>query len=873
VVSGSTSPSESQFQLPAVDPSKEPEDNLYDLNQAVTKEAENVYSQSQAKIQSLSKDYEDYVAQLNQQLKEGVIDNFTAKGLLGHKKRRVDGEIEVVNAAYQQAIEQLNDNTKEERKKILNPKNRKTSVEVGVTSSEGENATLLNEIYDLTKELDGLEDGSKDKERISQALKQKKTQLSGRLGIPEEGLEPAIAGQIYSNTIGKAPNPQEIREYEVGIKEAPVNTSTTQQRRKSGQLLYENLYDYYQKNPKAASNVFSQTFMDLPDETGVRKPSQYDFEMVDFMIKNGKEAVRDEQGVLYVPEGAKDVDVKTLQSQYVRNLKGLSQQTTESFIKLTPSSDDRAKLESGAMSQEAFDKKYNYENITKNLQKQLDLVNQYVLDDKDKSQISDYVKNSYTYIADVTGRFGGKEYREKNPLYNGLNDYQKIYLEKLRVSNPEKYENRLRLLTTPTELVKQETGTWNPELQMGYENMMKEAEDDGIQLSELDYLSRIENLASKDKRGELDAEGKLELTELVAQYDELQKFKNSQIDRYPVAAKQEIIDKIGRATGDTELGLGGRFVYGIGSGISTGIDWLYETVTSPFSDKDSRISDLETIGNEDLYQSKMNKGWEDEGVTEGLYKYAIDPDFKKQVDAIDADAKLNQQQKYDAKVVAFENYRKDKGESPVVITKNPDAGDINLSAIAILNTTSDVAQQILSQIALSAATGGMGNVSKIRSLATLFGTTFATTIDRYEAEALKEGRTNATSYAIRKATIDALTELYGDDLMQVKNLFKGKGAVGKIINSVTEAEWKAVLSARKGIFNKVKNVVGQLPKRVLKPTATETLEEGTAQLLNQAFDGKDLFEGMKETLVTTAVGTGGTFLIGLPFSFRSINNS
>lgn len=873
VVSGSTSPSESQFQLPSVDPTKEPEDNLYDLNQAVTKEADNVYAQSQAKIQSLNKDYEDYVSQLNQQLKEGVIDNFTAQGLLGHKKKRVEKEMEAANAAYQQAIEQLNGKRQEERKKILNPKNRKTSIEVGVTSSEGENAALLNEIYDLTKELEGLEDGSKDKERISQALKQKKTQLSGRLGIAEEGLEPAIAGQIYSNTIGKAPNPQEIREYEVGIKEAPVNTSSTQQRRKSGQLFYENLYDYYQKNPKAASRAFSDTFMDLPDETGARKPSQYDFEMVDFMIKNGKEAVRDEQGVLYVPEGAKDVDVKALQSQYVRNLKGLSQQTTENFIKLTPSSDDRARLESGAMSQEAFDKKYNYENITKNLQKQLDLVNQYVLDDKDKSQISDYVKKSYTYIADVTGRFGGKEYREKNPLYAGLNDYQKIYLEGLRISDPEKYENRLRLLTTPPELVKQETGTWNPELQMGYEKMMKEAEDDGIQLSELDYLSRIENLASQDKRGELDAEGKLELTELLSQYDELQKFKNSQIDRYPVAAKQEIIDNIGRATGDTELGLGGRFVYGVGSGIATGIDWLYETVTSPFSDKDSRISDLETIGNEDLYQSKMNKGWEDEGVIEGLYKYAIDPEFKKQVDAIDADAKLNQQQKYDAKVVAFEKYRKDKGESPIVITKNPDAGDINLSAIALLNTTSDVTQQILSQIALSAATGGMGNVSKIRSLATLFGTTFATTIDRYEAEALKEGRTNATSYAIRKATIDALTELYGDDLMQVKNLFKGKGAVGKIINSVTDAEWKAVLNARKGIFNKVKNVVGQLPKRVLKPAATESFEEGLAQILNQAFDGKDLFDGMKETLVTTAVGTIGTFALGLPFAFRSINNS
>ena len=147
--------------------------------------------------------------------------------------------------------------------------------------------------------------------------------------------------------------------------------------------------------------------MDLPDQTGTRKPSQYDFEMVDFMIKNGKEAVRDKQGVLYVPEGAKDVDVKALQSQYVRNLKGLSQQLTENFIKLTPSSDDRAKLESGAISQEEFNKKYNYENITKNLQKQLDLVNQYVLNDKDKGQISDYIKNAYTYIADVTGRFGG----------------------------------------------------------------------------------------------------------------------------------------------------------------------------------------------------------------------------------------------------------------------------------------------------------------------------------------------------------------------------------------------------------------------------------------------------------------------------------
>lgn len=89
VVSPITSPSQSQYQLPSVDQTKTLEENLYDLNQSVAKEADNVYAQSQSKIKSLNKDYEDYVAQLNQQLKEGIIDNFTANGLLGHKKREL----------------------------------------------------------------------------------------------------------------------------------------------------------------------------------------------------------------------------------------------------------------------------------------------------------------------------------------------------------------------------------------------------------------------------------------------------------------------------------------------------------------------------------------------------------------------------------------------------------------------------------------------------------------------------------------------------------------------------------------------------------------------------------------------------------------
>lgn len=781
--------------------------------------------------------------------------------------------MELANAQYQSSIEQLNSLTQEQRKNILNPKNKKTTIDVGISTSEGENANLLNEIYSLSSTLD--ETPKEDWKGVDYAVKlqEKKKELSKRLGIDVAGLDAALSGKIYSNTIGSAPKPEEIREYEVGFKETPVTTGSTQERRKAGQLFYNNLFDYYQNNPKAASIAFSQTFTDLPDATGARKASQYDFEMNKFMIETGKEAARDNQGVLYTPEGAKDVDVNSLKSQYLKNLKGLSQQATEKFITLTPSASDRAKLESGQMSQEEFSKKYNYENIVKNIQKQLDLVDQYVLSDEDKKKIASGVKNQYTFIADVTGAFGGKEYRDKNPLYKGLNDYQKIYLESLRVSDPEKYENRLRLLTTPVELIKQETGKWNPDLQMGYESKMKEAEDEGIAMAELDYLSRIENLASKDKKGTITKEEKLQLTNLLAEYDELQKYKDTQIARYPVAAKQEIIDNIGKATGNVKLSGVERFGYGVASGIGNAADWMFEVVSAPFSDKDSRIADLENIGNDAIYQSYKNRGWKDESVVESPYQYLINPEFKKRVDQIESDSKLTPEEKYNAKVNAFMDYRKQNGENPVVITKNPNAGDINLSATAILNTTSDVAEQLISQFALAAGSGGFGNISKIRSLATLFGSTFAISIKNYEAEALNAGRNDVTSYAIRKATIDGLTELFGDDLVRIKSLFKGKGAVGKIVDSITDQEWKAVLRATAKTPSKIKNFVASLPMKALKPAATESFEEGMANTLNNLFDGKPLGEGLKETIATTGIGTFATMGVGSVFSYRSFTNS
>ena len=867
--------SQSPLQLPSADPNKSAEDNVIDLGEASKKAGESIYAKSQSKISSLTKDYEDYVNSINQQIKDGVIvDRITAEGLVGHKRKRYEKAIEEANAEYQASIDELNNLTQEERKKILNPKNRKVTIDVGASTSEGENAKILNEYKDLEVKLNSIPEGDKLKDTISQELKNKKKELAGRLGIGEDDVDMGVSGNVYSDVIGSAPKPEEIREYSVSIRNNPVNASQVQSRRKSGQLFYENTFEYLNDNPKAASRAFSQTFTDLPDQTGVRKASQYDFELNKFMIETGKQAVRGSDGVVYNPENAAPVDVSSIKEQYDRNLKGLSQQLSEKFIKLTPSSDDLRKLESGEITEEEYRSRNSYENIVKSIQKQYELVDEYVLNPEEKQSIQQHLGNQYTFLADVLDRFGGKSYREKNPLYVGLNDYQKIYLEKLKIANPEKYEGTLRLLTTPAELIKQETGEWNPELESGYQGEMKKAEDEGIKLASLDYQDRISSLISKSKSKELTAQEKIELAELTSGYEDLEKLKSSQIDRYPAASKQEIIDLIGKSGGDVPMGKGERFLFNIGRGISSGVDWAYELITSPISNEDSRITDLQNIGDDNIYRSKVNVGWEEESVIHGDLKYALDPEFNKQIKAIDQNDTLSQGQKYDAKVKAFLDYRKAKGEDPVVVAKNEKAGDLNLTASSISNVVGDVSSQIISQFALAMMTGGAGNISKARSLATLFGTTFATSMRGYEVDALREGRKDVMSYAIRRSTIDALTELYGDDLMRIKGLFKGKGTLGKIVESVTDAEWKAALkSTKRGVFNNVKNVISSLPKRLLKPAFQETSEEVSANILNNLFEGKPLSDGLKETIATTSIGTFGAFGLGLPFQYRSITNS
>jgi hypothetical protein len=191
-----------------------------------------------------------------------------------------------------------------------------------------------------------------------------------------------------------------------------------------------------------------------------------------------------------------------------------------------------------------------------------------------------------------------------------------------------------------------------------------------------------------------------------------------------------------------------------------------------------------------------------------------------------------------------------------------------------LNAVEDFGSQILPQLGLSAITGGGAAISKLRSLSTLFGTTFASGYKDNYLSAVEEGDAAPSTTAFRNTSIDALYELIGDDLAMVKKVFgKASGSIGKLVNSIDEAEWNKILSKKTGAFRAVKNVAKSFGKDVLLEGAKEATGEAAAAGTTSYLDNKEAYEPMKTAFVNTFVGSVATMGLGTVFNYKNITRA
>lgn len=243
----------------------------------------------------------------------------------------------------------------------------------------------------------------------------------------------------------------------------------------------------------------------------------------------------------------------------------------------------------------------------------------------------------------------------------------------------------------------------------------------------------------------------------------------------------------------------------------------------------------------------------------------VPKDVQKQIDAV-RNSNLSNEEKYQKNYQIVSKAFDDKRISYVA---NPKYGKYNITADSILNTVSNVSTQFIGQMVQAYLSGGFGDVSKLRRLVTLFGTTAAQTFSREYDAAIQRGESNPFQQALVKSGIEGLSELPFDNIQFVKGLSPN---ASRILGDLSESQWAALKS------RKIPSSIGREFARSVEMVAKEgALEEGLAQVGGNIADkymfskDKELTEGLDVAILAGTIGFAPLSIIGLPLRYRSAN--
>jgi hypothetical protein len=277
------------------------------------------------------------------------------------------------------------------------------------------------------------------------------------------------------------------------------------------------------------------------------------------------------------------------------------------------------------------------------------------------------------------------------------------------------------------------------------------------------------------------------------------------------------------------------------------------------------------LGDKKLSQNVQRYTTEKNKLINSDYVVSFEKELQKQLDEIKTDDSLSGDEKLDkARNLITQNFDK------ASFVPNSKGGKFNITANSWVNALSDVAAEIAPQIGIALVTGGAGNVSKLREVSSLFGSTFATAYNDYYTEAIDKNIPNPTTYAITHTTIEAASELLNNDLQVAKRMVNPKSTLGKILDNVTPEQWNAM---SRGKFANVAKALTETGKKAGKNAFKDTAEELSGQLASNVADNKlfgedvGVFDGVKSTIVNTFLGTLPLGLLGGVGQIKNINRS
>jgi len=455
--------------------------------------------------------------------------------------------------------------------------------------------------------------------------------------------------------------------------------------------------------------------------------------------------------------------------------------------------------------------------------------------------------------------------KDKNAISNwqsqGLNPAQGMALDFMQVFEPEKYKAYQERATATTS--SEAAGVGKQIVNFELENVGLNILKTGLGESNQAIQQRIE----KSNKGELTADEQAKLksdyVNLNKWIEYVNKLEQDQYTKYPEAVSLEV----GRIIQDVDkptLGQGGRAVFNFANSIAGSIEsGLSSAYAGVFLNDEEKINnDLEVIAKTG-YEGDLTYTTQDQSLFNRPFLTTVSDDVKAKINEINKSS-LSDAEKYKQKFELLKQARKDGNIYSVV---NPNKSKVNWTGEAMLNTVTSVAPQVVGAIVLSGATGGFGATTKAGQLANLFAVTASQSYGQRYNQAIQEGTENPYFEAAAGTLIDAGTELFGNNIAQIKKVFS-KGAAGKILDKLSEADWKRLMANKTNAFKNFGRVALGEGKDVL---VESVVEEGAANELENALKGRPMGEGFKETVLSSSIGFLPLKIIGLPMVFRNAN--
>jgi hypothetical protein len=442
----------------------------------------------------------------------------------------------------------------------------------------------------------------------------------------------------------------------------------------------------------------------------------------------------------------------------------------------------------------------------------------------------------------------------------GLNPAQGVALDYIKVFQPEKYKAFQERATAAA------TGEMAG---VGKQITNFELENTGIGILKTGLTERYNALQEsivKANRGELTAEEAKKVksdSENISKWlDYVDKLEQDQYTKYPEAISLEI-DRTLQDINKPTLGQGTKAALNLANSISgTFQDGVNAVYAGLFLNDQERINnDLEILAKSNT-ENTLNYTTQNQSLINRPFLTTVSDDVKKKIDEID-NSSISDEEKYKQKFQILKQARKDGNIYTVV---NPNKSKVNWTGEAILNTVTSVAPQVIGAMVLSGATGGYGAATKLGQLSNLFAVTAMQSYGQRFNQAKEEGSENPYFDAGVGALGDASTELFGNNIAQIKRVF-GSGNAGKLLEKLSDGDWKKLMANKTGAFRNFGKVLLEQGKDVV----TESGEEGLAQALDNLRQGKPIGEGMKETILSTSIGFLPLKIIGLPMAFKSAN--